>query len=86
MDLKEKFEKASEQVMNLDERPSNEELLKLYAFYKQGTEGDVSGKRPGMMNLKGRAKFDAWAKIEGMSSDEAMKGYVDLVESLEIFL
>ena len=82
MDLKEKFEKASEQVMNLDERPSNEELLKLYAFYKQGTEGDVSGKRPGMMNLKGRAKFDAWAKIEGMSSDEAMKGYVDLVESL----
>lgn len=82
MELKEKFEKASESVMNLEERPSNEELLKLYSYYKQGTEGDVSGKRPGMMNLKGRAKYDAWAKIEGMNSDEAMNNYVDLVENL----
>ena len=80
--MKEKFEKASQDVMDLTERPSNEELLKLYSLYKQGTEGDVSGKRPGMMNLKGRAKYDAWAELEGMSSDDAMKGYVDLVDSL----
>jgi len=82
MDLKENFESASKQVMNLDERPSNDELLSLYSYFKQGTEGDISGKRPGMINLKGRAKFDAWAKLEGMSPDEAMKSYVDLVESL----
>jgi len=82
MDLKEKFENASEEVMNLEERPSNEELLTLYSFYKQGTEGDVSGKRPGMMNLKGRAKYDAWAKLEGMNSDEAMSKYVELVDTL----
>jgi acyl-CoA-binding protein len=82
MDLKEKFENASEEVMNLEERPSNDELLALYAYYKQGTEGDVSGKRPGMMNLKGRAKYDAWAKLEGMSSDEAMGKYIELVETL----
>lgn len=82
MELKEKFEQASESVMNLSERPSNEELLKLYGYFKQGTEGDVAGKRPGMINLKGRAKFDAWAELEGMSADEAMGSYVDLVESL----
>lgn len=82
MGLKEKFENASKEVMNLEERPSNDELLALYSFYKQGTEGDVSGKRPGMMNLKGRAKYDAWAKLEGMSSDEAMSKYVELVDTL----
>jgi len=82
MDLKEEFEKASETVMNLSERPSNEELLKLYSFYKQGTEGDVSGKRPGMINLKGRAKYDAWAKLEGMHAQEAQKNYVELVANL----
>ena len=82
MSLKEKFENASEEVMNLEERPSNEELLTLYSYYKQGTDGDVSGKRPGMMNLKGRAKYDAWAKLEGMSSDEAMSKYIELVDTL----
>jgi len=82
MGLKEKFENASKEVMNLDERPSNEELLQLYAYYKQGTEGDVSGKRPGMINLKGRAKYDAWAELEGINEEEAQENYVKLVESL----
>ena len=45
-------------------------------------EGDVTGSRPGMLDLKGRAKFDAWAKRKGSSKDDAMKKYVALVDSL----
>ena len=81
--LKKSFEKAAADAQKITERPSNDDLLKLYAFYKQATDGDVQGKRPGMMDLKGRAKYDAWAKIEGMSADDAMQGYIDLVDSLK---
>lgn len=80
--LKAQFKKASEDVQALTERPGNDVLLKLYALYKQATEGDVQGSRPGMMDFKGRAKFDAWAALEGQSAEEAMKAYVELVESL----
>jgi acyl-CoA-binding protein len=77
------FQHASRDVQNLEERPNIENLLKLYALYKQASEGDVQGERPGMMDIKGRAKFDAWAGLQGMSAEEAMQGYVDLVESLK---
>ena len=80
--LKTQFKKASENVQGLESRPSNDVLLKLYALYKQATEGDVQGKRPGMMDIKGRAKYDAWAALEGMGAEDAMQEYVDLVESL----
>lgn len=58
---------------------SNDVLLDLYALYKQATAGDVSGSRPGMLDLKGRAKYDAWARRKGMTKDAAMKAYVELV-------
>jgi acyl-CoA-binding protein len=77
------FQHASRDVQNLEERPNIENLLKLYALYKQASEGDVQGERPGMMDIKGRAKFDAWAGLQGMGAEEAMQGYVDLVESLK---
>jgi carboxylesterase len=57
----------------------NDVMLDLYALYKQGTAGDVSGDRPGMMDLRGRAKYDAWAKRKGMTKDAAMQAYIDLV-------
>lgn len=57
----------------------NDVLLELYAFYKQATTGDVSGSRPGMMDRKGRAKYDAWAKRKGMTKDAAMEAYIALV-------
>jgi diazepam-binding inhibitor (GABA receptor modulator, acyl-CoA-binding protein) len=57
----------------------NDTLLELYALYKQATSGDVSGSRPGMLDLKGRAKFDAWARRKGMGKDAAMQAYIDLV-------
>jgi carboxylesterase len=58
---------------------SNDVMLDLYALYKQSTAGDVTGSRPGMLDIRGRAKYDAWAKRKGMTKDAAMKAYVDLV-------
>lgn len=82
-DLEEEFEAAAERAQNLPEQPSNDQLLEMYALYKQGTEGDVTGDRPGMMDFRGRAKYDAWAEREGMDREEAMQKYIDLVERLE---
>ena len=77
------FDKAVADSKNLPEKPDNMTLLKIYALYKQSTEGDVEGKRPGFTDMVGRAKFDAWAAIKGKSGDEAMQEYVDLIESLK---
>lgn len=79
MDLKETFKLAAEQVHSLDKRPSNEHLLKMYGLYKQATEGDVQGDRPGGFDFKGIAKYDSWASLRGMTTEEAMQAYVDLV-------
>lgn len=57
----------------------NDTLLELYALYKQATAGNASGDRPGMLDIKGRAKFDAWAKKKGMTKDAAMQAYIDQV-------
>jgi diazepam-binding inhibitor (GABA receptor modulating acyl-CoA-binding protein) len=81
--IKGTFEEAKARVEGLASRPSNDELLQLYGLYKQATEGDVSGSRPGLLDLKGRAKYDAWAKRKGMSKEDAMKAYVALVDRLE---
>jgi acyl-CoA-binding protein len=81
-DLDSQFAAAAEQVKQLPERPDNDALLTLYALYKQGSEGDVSGRRPSAISFVDRAKYDAWAERAGMSQDEAKQAYVDLVEEL----
>ena len=73
---------AQVRVKTLSAMPSNDTLLDLYSLYKQGTEGDVTGKRPGMFDLKGKAKYDAWAGRKGISRDGAMQQYVALVDRL----
>lgn len=82
MELKERFEDAQKRVKTLSSPPSNEKLLELYSLFKQATAGDASGKRPGMFDLKGRAKYDAWAGKKGLSKDKAMESYVKLVDQL----
>ncbi|WP_020405244.1 acyl-CoA-binding protein [Hahella ganghwensis] len=85
-DLKQAFEEALNYVKTAeggDFQPSNEMKLDMYALYKQATEGDVSGSRPGMMDFVGRAKYDAWAKLKGLSNDDAMQRYVDTIEDLK---
>lgn len=82
MTLTEQFEDAQKRVKTLTKAPSNDDLLELYALFKQATAGDVTGSRPGMMDFKGRAKFDAWTKKKGTAKDAAMTAYVAVVDRL----
>jgi acyl-CoA-binding protein len=82
MELEAKFADAQARVKSLKSTPSNENLLVLYGFYKQATAGDATGKRPGMIDFKGRAKFDAWSMLKGMTKERAMEDYVALVDRL----
>ena len=82
-DLKTRFEAAVASSKNLAERPDNATLLKLYALFKQGSSGDVDGKRPGFTDLVGRAKWDAWNELKGKPVEQAMQAYVDLIGSLQ---
>ncbi|WAM15244.1 acyl-CoA-binding protein [Rhodococcus sp. JS3073] len=81
-DLDQAFADAQENVKKLTSRPANDELLQLYALFKQGSKGDVEGKRPGRLDMVNRAKYDAWAKLTGTSSSDAKQGYVDLAARL----
>jgi diazepam-binding inhibitor (GABA receptor modulating acyl-CoA-binding protein) len=81
-DLKAKFEAAAVAAKQTKRRPDNATLLKLYSYYKQATEGDVKGDRPGGFDFVGGAKHDAWAKLKGTSKDEAMQNYIKQVERL----
>lgn len=82
MTLTESFADAQVRVKGLSRSPSNEQLLELYSLFKQATAGDATGSRPGMLDIKGRAKFDAWSKRKGTSKDQAMTAYVALVDRL----
>ncbi len=82
-DLDPAFQQAFEDVQTLTERPDNETMLKLYSLYKQGTEGDVQGEKPGFFDFVGVAKYEAWEKLQGMPADEAKQGYIDLVNQLK---
>ncbi|MGJ8667942.1 MAG: acyl-CoA-binding protein [Oceanococcus sp.] len=86
-DLKAEFEATLDQVKNAPSdgafKPSNEMKLQMYAWFNQASKGDVSGKRPGMLDMIGRAKYDAWAKVKGMSADDAMQAYIDKVKEID---
>jgi acyl-CoA-binding protein len=76
------FVAAQERVKNLKRRPGNDDLLALYGLYKQATEGDVAGSRPGLFDPKGRAKWDAWSAKKGTAAAAAKQAYVALVDAL----
>ena len=80
--LQASFDKAAEDIKKLDDRPDNDTLLKLYALYKQGADGDVAGPKPGFFDFVGTAKYEAWAKLKGTAKNEAMQKYIDLVAKL----
>ena len=81
-DLTAAFDQAILDSKSLSERPDNATLLKLYALYKQGSAGDNSDKKPGFSDMVARAKWDAWDKLKGMSQDDAMRQYIDLINAL----
>ena len=82
MELKDNFEKAVIKSKELTQRPTNDELLTLYALYKQATEGDNSEERPGGFDFKGAAKHDAWEKLKGKPMEVCMTDYITFVEEL----
>ncbi len=79
-DVKKQFEAAAAAVLKAKKDPGNDLKLKLYAHYKQATEGDVAGEKPGFTDFVNRAKYEAWAKLEGMAAEDAMKAYVKLAD------
>ncbi len=81
-DLKDQFQKAAQEVMALKDRPDNDTMLRLYGLYKQGSDGDVTGPKPGFFDFVGTAKYEAWEKLSGTKPEDAMKKYVDLVKKL----
>lgn len=83
MTLKEQFDEAIDRVNKMPQSPGQAVQLTLYGLFKQATNGDAGGDRPGMMDIKGRAKYDAWAERRGMSTDEAMTAYIELADSLD---
>lgn len=82
-DLEGHFEAAQAAAKKLTIKPDNDTLLELYSYYKQATEGDASGARPGAFDFVARAKHDAWVARKGMMKDVAMRGYIKLVEHLQ---
>lgn len=76
------FEQAQLDVKTLTKRPSNDDMLALYAHFKQASAGDVSGSRPGMFDMINRAKYDAWAALKGMTREQAEQAYVSKVAEL----
>ena len=82
MSLDSKFQKAASDVQNLKSKPSQDDLLEVYALYKQGSIGDVNTDRPGMLDMKGKAKWDAWNSKKGTSQDDAKEQYIKKVEQL----
>lgn len=81
-DLASKFEAAAAAAKQTKKKPDNATLLKLYSYYKQASEGDVKGTRPGGFDFVGGAKYDAWSKLKGMTRDEAMTNYIKQVDKL----
>ncbi|KAJ7403301.1 Acyl-CoA-binding protein [Pitangus sulphuratus] len=77
------FQKAAEEVKQLKSQPADQEMLDIYSHYKQATVGDVNTERPGMLDFKGKAKWDAWSALKGMSKEDAMKAYIAKVEELK---
>ena len=83
MTLQAQFDQAVADSKTLPERPDNMTLLKMYSLFKQASTGDVQGERPGLTDMVGRAKYDAWDALKGMSREDAMQQYIDLIADLK---
>ena len=81
-EINSQFEEAANAVKSLPERPDNDTMLQLYALFKQGSSGDVSGDKPGFFDFVATAKYEAWERIKGLSQDDAKNQYIDLVRKL----
>lgn len=84
MTLQETFEQAVAGSKQLASRPDNDTLLKLYSLYKQATDGDAPADGPSNpFDFVGKAKYNAWIKLKGITADDAKQQYVDLFNKLK---
>lgn len=84
MELTQLFEQAVANSKTLAEKPSNEILLQLYSLYKQASEGDNTENAPSNpFDFVAKFKYEAWAKLKGLSKNDAMQQYIDLVDKLK---
>lgn len=84
MDLQTLFQEAIGASKMLASKPDNDTLLKLYALYKQATEGDNTNSGPSnAFDFVAKFKHEAWEKLKGLSKEGAMQQYVELVQSLK---
>jgi len=83
LELQTRFNKAAEQMKNLKSKPSDSELLELYALYKQATVGDCNIDKPGVLDMKGKAKWEAWNGKKGTSQNSAKEAYIQVAEKLQ---
>lgn len=81
-EINSRFEQAAIAVKSLPSKPDNDTLLQLYALYKQGSSGDVSGEKPGFFDFVATAKYEAWESLKGLSEDDARQRYIELVSKL----
>merc|ERR1712243_303438 len=83
MSLESQFKQTAESLFTeINQTLSNEELKEVYALYKQGSQGDCNTTRPGMLDMKGKAKWDSWNSKKGMAKKEAMEKYVVYAQQL----
>ncbi|XP_029171770.1 acyl-CoA-binding protein homolog isoform X1 [Nylanderia fulva] len=82
MSVDQQFEAAAAAVKALTKRPTDEELLELYGLFKQATVGDNNTSKPGMLDLKGKAKWESWNKKKGVSQEQAKQNYIDYANQL----
>ncbi|EGG15723.1 acyl-CoA binding protein [Cavenderia fasciculata] len=83
MSLAEQFATAVTDVKKIKAEPTNDEKLELYGLYKQANEGDNTTAQPWAVQLEARAKHDAWTNVKGLSKDQAMEKYVQLVQTFK---
>ena len=79
-----KYLDACNKIESSYKRLDNTTIRKVYAYFKQATEGDVSGKRPGILRVRARIKFNSWSSISGISREDAKKAYIELANNLKL--
>ena len=84
-ELQEAFDQSAKRVAEnsaaMDKLP-NDKKADIYGLFKQATVGDINTERPGMLDFKGKAKWDAWSSKKGITQEEAKQAYIDLINDL----
>ncbi|XP_019366855.1 PREDICTED: acyl-CoA-binding protein-like [Gavialis gangeticus] len=77
------FEKVAAMVLQMKIKVTDQELLEIYSLYKQATIGNVNISCPCAVDVKGKAKWEAWNGRKGMSKEDARKNYITRVQEIK---